>query len=278
MLQRWKMSKPLITILTVNYKTADFIDLMLYSFKKLTKNSYKVLICDNYTSDKEVVKLAKVAQKYDNVEVIFRKQTQFGSMGHAEALDLLVSKVQTPYFAIMDSDCVFLIKDWDTVLLSYLDEKTKVIGTTLHKTNEFLKPLDFPLVFAALYETRTFKELNPSFMPGNIKEDKSKDTGWQIRDSYLNNGYEAKVFDTVNTKFFSDTPFGELYCSVYYLENELIASHFGRGSSGGVAKYNNKWWFKIPILSRFIRRYIGLNEMKEWMKICYHIIYKESML
>jgi len=265
-------NRPLITIVTVNYKTADFIELMLYSFLKLTKNNYKVLICDNYSSDQEMVRLAKVVQKYDNVEVIFRKQTSFGSIGHAEAMDLLVSKVTTPYFVTMDSDAIFLKKDWDDVLINRLDDTIKVIGTTLPPTAQNTKPIDFPLVFAVLYETETYHRLNPSFMPGDIKKDKSKDTGWEIREKYLADGFQGFVFDAKNTKESFDTPYEKLYCAVYYLDEMLMASHFGRGSSGGVAKYNNKWWFKIPILSRLIRKGIGLEEKKAWIDKSYQII------
>lgn len=267
-----KNNEQLLTILTVNYKTSDFIDLMLYAFHKLTKNSYKVIICDNYSSEEEVIKITDISKKYNNVEVIFRYQTQKGSIGHAEAMDLLVSKVNTSYFVTMDSDCTFLLKNWDEKLILKLDEKCKVIGTTLHQTKDFLKHLDFPLVFAVLYETETYKKLNPSFMPGDIKEDRSKDTGWEIRKKYIDNEIEGFVFKTVNTKFECDDVFKDMYCSVYYLEDLLIASHFARGSSGGVPKYSNKWFFKIPILSKFIRRYIGLKEKNEWIKICKNIV------
>ena len=271
------MSKPMITILTVNYKTSDFIELMLYSFKRLTYYPYKVIICDNYSSDSEIVKLAKIVQKYNNVDVVFRRQTQFGSIGHAEALDLLVSKVDTPYFVVMDSDCVFLKKDWDKDLIGRIDKKNKVIGTALPPTKENVKPSNFPLVFAVLYEAEVFKKLNPSFMPGNLKQDKAKDTGWEIREKYLNNNLSGEVFESKNTKYSKNTPFDHLYCAVYYLENYLIASHFGRGSSGGVAKYNNKWWFKIPLVSRLIRIYIGFKEKREWINICYKIINNEKL-
>jgi len=270
------VKQPLITILTVNYKTADFIDLMLYAFEKLTFNPYKVIICDNYSSDKEIIRLAKVVQKYLNVEVIFRKQTSFGSIGHAEAMDLLVSKVNTPYFVTMDSDALFLSKHWDRNMILKIDDTIKVIGTTLPPSIKSIKPMDFPLVFAVLYETKTYQELNPSFMPGNIKEDKSKDTGWEIREKYLENNFSSIVFDAQNTRFLYTTPFKKVICAVYYFENKLIVSHFGRGSSGGSAKYQNTLGIKIPIISSFFRKYIGYKEKKEWMKICFNIIHEEK--
>lgn len=269
------MNDKLITILTVNYNTADFIGLMLYSFSKLTSNSYKVLICDNGSKDKEIIKLAQVIQQYKDVEVIFRKQSSFGSIGHAEAMDLLVSKVETKYFVTMDSDALFLLKDWDKYIVSKFSEQIKVVGTTLPPTKYNIKPTDFPLVFAVMYETKVFKELSPSFLPGDMKSDKSKDTGWEIREKYLKNNFSSIVFESKNTKFSFDTPFKNIYCAVYYMDKFLIASHFGRGSSGGVAKYNNKWWFKIPLFSRLIRKYIGLKEKKEWIDTCYKIVDEE---
>ena len=261
-----------ITILTVNYKTSDFIDLMLYAFEKLTKNQYKVVICDNYTSDDEVKRIETLTKKYKNVEAIYRKQTQMGSIGHAEAMDILVSKVDTPYFVTMDADCTFLLKDWDELLINKIDDTIKVIGTTLPKTLKGNKPMDFPLVFAVLYETKTFKELNPSFMPGDLTIDKSKDTGWEIRSKYLSNGFEGKIFNAINTKFDTMTKYENIYCAVYYLDSQLIASHFGRGSSDGVGKYNNKLIFKIPVFSRIVKNHIGKKERKEWIDKSYQIV------
>jgi len=272
-----QQNDPLITILTVNYRTANFIDLMLFSFEKLTKNNYKVIICDNYSTNKEVVQLALVVHKYKNIEVILRKQTEFGSIGHAEAMDLLISKVNTPYFVTMDSDALFLKKNWDDDLISKIDDKVKLIGTTLAPTTNNSKPTDFPLVFAVLYETKIFKELEISFMPKDTLNNPAQDTGWELRGKYISNNYTGEVFKGKNTKFSLDTPFKHLYCAVYYMDNQLMASHFGRGSSGGAAKYNTKWWFKIPFVSKFIRKYIGLKEKKEWIDICYKIIDKEVL-
>jgi hypothetical protein len=265
-----------ITILTVNYKTSDFIDLMLYAFERLTKNTYQVIICDNYTSDKEVLRISLLVKKYKNIEVIYRNQTQAGSIGHAEAMDILVSKVNTPYFITMDSDCIFLLKDWDEILIAKIDNKIKLIGTTSPEGPNNKKPMDFPFVFAVLYETKVFHKLNPSFMPGNMKIDSSKDTGWEIRGKYLSNGYNGLVFKGLNTRFVKDTPYGDMICAVYYMDGELIASHFSRGSSDGVVKYNNRWYFNIPFMSRVFKKIRGINERKRWIKISYSLINMEK--
>jgi len=267
-----KMSKEKLTILTVNYNTSDFVGLILYSLKKLTSNKYKVIICDNGSNNKHLIALINAVKQYDNIEIIFRQQRSAGSIAHGEALDLLVSKVETDYFVVMDSDAVFLKKCWDEILISSLNEKVKVVGSTLPIENANKKPCDFPMVFAALFETATFMKMNASFKPGNLIIDKSEDTGWEIRDKYIKNGYSGITFDSYNTKFTKDAFFNDIYCAVYYYKKDLIASHFARGSSDGVAKYNNKWYFRLPLLSRFIRKYIGKRERREWINKCYEIV------
>ena len=152
-----------------------------------------------------------------------------------------------------------------------LNETVKIICTqiaSLKGTGH--KPDDFPFQFAVFCETETYKKLNISCMPENTT---TKDTCWEWKPKYLDAGYTSKLFYAKNTKEYQDGPFKDVYCAEYYTEyGKLICNHFGRGSSGGVAKYNNKWWFNIPILSRFIRKYIGLKEKKHWIDICTHLI------
>ena len=145
------MNDPLITVVTVNYNTSDFIRLMLYALSRLTLHPYKVMICDNGSKENEISTLKKIAGKYNNVELIFRRQTSIGSIAHGEALDILIEKVDTKYTVIMDSDCTFLIKNWDDILIGRINDEVKIIGTQLH-TNKFPKPDDFPLPFAVLFE------------------------------------------------------------------------------------------------------------------------------
>ena len=262
---------PLITIVTVNYITSDFINLMLYAFENLTRNKYRVIICDNYSSDEEVKKILKVAHNFDNVELIFREQTKVGSIGHAEALDLLISKVTTPYFVTMDSDAVFLLKDWDEILINKLIGSVKLIGSSVPLSSRNSKVKDFPHAYSVMYETKAYKGLNVSFLPKDVRNP-SQDTGWELRQKYLSSDYSGYVFETISTRDNVKTVFNRIYCTVYYLDSKLIASHFGRGGSGGSPKYHTKLIYKIPLISKYIRRYMGLRSKKKWIEMCYMII------
>jgi glycosyltransferase involved in cell wall biosynthesis len=270
------INKPLITILTVNYNTSDFIALMLYSLKKLTRNSYKIIICDNGSSFKDRNYLINIVKKFQNINLIFREQSKAGSIGHAEALDRLIFEVNTPYFAVLDSDALFLLKGWDELLLSKINDKTKCIGTPIVPNP--IKPTDFPLMFATMYETNTFKSLNCSFMPDMENIYQGKDTGWQVREKFLNSGYKGENFNVYNTRHYKKGTFQSVLCSEYYLEGveHIIASHFGRGSSGGVNKYNNRWYFKLPIVNKLFRKLQGKKEKQEWMIIAKKIVDKQK--
>lgn len=258
-----KIDEPLITILITNYNTVDFIKLNLFSIENLIKNSFKVIINDNGSNKNDILELKKLEKEKKYLKVNYRvSKRKEASYAHAEALDILINMVDTKYFVILDSDCTFLMKNWDEYCINELNDKVKVIGTQMASVKGVgHKPNDFPFQFAVFFETKTYKLLNISCMPENLTD---KDTCWQWKPKYLNAGYKSKLFYAKNTKEFQNGPFKSIYCAEYYTENnKLICCHFGRGSSGGVAKYNNKWWFKIPLVSRLIRKYIGFKEKRE---------------
>jgi len=266
-----------ITIITVNFNTSEFIKLMLFALKALTKNQFKVIICDNGSNANQLLTLIKTVQQYDNIELLFRQQSTSGSIAHAEALDILIKKVQTKYTVIMDSDCTFLLNYWDEFLIKQINETTKIIGSSspLKRKGKRIGGGDFPLPFAVFFETCIYKKLNISCMPGDFS--KGQDTCWEWRSKFTNNGYKGKVFITHNTRDFKYGPFEDLTgIEEYYLKPEmLIASHFGRGATGGGAKYFKN--FKIPFFSKYLKKLYGRYERNKWIKKCYEIINKNSI-
>lgn len=263
-----KINHKLITILCVNYNTSDFIEIMLESFAKLTASPYKVIIADNGSTKKHHKKLVEVAQLHDDLQLIFRKQSISGSVGHGEAMDLMLKLVDTPYFVTMDADAVFLTKNWDKKLLSRLNSKVKAIGTQAPGQ----KPKDFPLMFAVLYETRAFNDAGAKFRP-IITEDKILDTGWEIREKFHSLGYNGEVLKFVNTRDNCYGPYKHIKAAQFYMEGDpnIFASHFGRGSSSGLAKIKN-WWRNIPIIGALLARVIALKERRSWIKISKRLI------
>ncbi len=267
------MTGELLTAVIVNYNTSDFIGMSLFTLTKLTKNAYKVIICDNGSRYLDKRKLKKIVNKYDNVELFFRKQSTSGSMGHGEALNLLIEKIDTPYGVVLDADATFLMNEWDDILINQLNNKLKIIGCPTVKNP--IKPSDFPSVYATLFDTKTFKSLKIDMRPKNPKI--GLDTGWEMREKFFESGYQCKVLESRNTREYKEGPFRDLICTEYYLEGygEIFTCHFGRGATLGAAKYyKGTRLFKLLLIP--LIKVKGYTEKKAWLDICKDIVERES--
>lgn len=262
-----------LTILIVNYNAAKFIEVSLFALEKLTKNPFCIFILDNNSSENDVYLLKNIIKNHKNV-FLERKKTQFrGSAAHGAALNYLVKKVETPYFVILDADAIFLKKNWDETLISRINSRVKIVGTQAPVGS--LKPQDFPLMFGALFETKAFQKLDIDFQPKDVKH--YLDTGYEMREKYLNSGLQGEIIEGKTTRNFREGPFRDVLCAEYYFsgDKEIFASHFGRGSSYGLSKYmskKNSWIFRIPVFGYFLARFRGGFEKNKWIKICRRII------
>ncbi|MEK7103918.1 MAG: glycosyltransferase family A protein [Patescibacteria group bacterium] len=268
-----------ITVCIAHHNDTDFILNTLYCLKRLTKNSYQVIIRDNHSKKKNFLKLQKGIVDYRNVELYqapLSARGLQGSMSHGTALNDLVKKIDTPYGAIFDGDCVFLIKDWDEILISKLNDKVKIIGT--QASPGCPKPMDFPLMFAIFFETQTLKKLNIDFRPQDIA--KAQDSGWELREKYLATGFQGELLMAKNTRSYKNGFFADLLgIDEYYLPgiDNIFACHFGRGATSGSAKYKKGTGFiyKIPFISRPLRKMRGRKEIKKWISVCHEIANKQ---
>lgn len=262
---------PHLSILIVNYNTSDFISLILKAIKQLSYYPTKILIADNNSVRSDFKKLKSLEKQYLNL-IIFRLNHNLkGSLAHGNALNFLCSKIETPYFAILDSDATFLFKNWDKILIKQLSNEVKVIGSEPAGN----KPKDFPLMYAILLETKTFKSLNINFKPQNIQA--QQDTGWELREKYLTAGYKGKIIEAKNTRHYKNGPFKQVICAEYYLEGHqsIFASHFGRGATLGAQKYRKgfaRYIYRIPILGKYLLKRKGQKEKEYWIKICLQVI------
>jgi hypothetical protein len=259
----------------VNFNSADFIKLSLYILSKITKYPYKIYILDNGSGNTDYEKLKKICSEHKNIILERTKTDLKGSIAHGTALNYLVTKVDTPYFSILDADATWLKNNWDEILINRLNDEIKVIGTQPYGD----KPKDFPLMFAILFETATFNSLNIDFRPKDVSQ--YQDTGHELREKYLSAGYKGEVIYIRNTREFHEGPFKNLIVAEYYLSEQkgVFASHFGRGSTGGIAKYRGGQSigliYKIPFISFPLRYIRGHLEKKRWIKICKRIVEQE---
>lgn len=243
---------------------------MLETLEKLTFFPYEVIICDNGSITSDLFLLKNAVKNRDNVCIFYRQQTQKGSIGHAEALDLISSKVKTNYFAVIDADAVFLVKNWDRILIECLTDTIKAVGTQAAGG----KIQDFPQAYAVVFETATFRNLQCSFSPGQgAVIDPHRDVGWTIREKFNAASLRGEVLLLRNTRNWKDGPFRELTCGEFYLNgvDHIFASHFGRGSTLGAAKRRGIWTH-IPIFRRIIASSIGARERDLWIRTARKIV------
>lgn len=281
------MEKPLITICTVTHtiKEFEFIQMMLFSFEKLTFNKYKVIIRDNNSNPKYFKKLKNFidSKKYSNVE-LFRVETKLhGSDAHGDALNELVSKIDTPFGVIMDSDAIFLCKNWDQILINKINTSIPIFGSQADVLGP--KPKDFPLMFAVMFKTDILKDLQIDFRPRDLS--KFEDTGWELRDKFLSKGLQGGLLYDFNTRLYKKGPFANIVCSEYYLSEDpvndnIFACHFGRGSSPkskNLVKINAGSNIFLRIINKSLSFFNFLKwkkDKKVWLEICKKIINEQS--
>lgn len=277
------MQKTLVTICMAHRNAADFVALMIYAFDKLSMYSYKVIIRDNSSSDKEYKKLQKLVKEYSHIDIhLYEHATELrGSSAHGEALNELVGRIDTEYGVIMDTDVTFLKKGWDQILINKLSPEIPIYGTQPDSNGP--KPKDFPLMFGVLFKTDILKSLNIDWRTKDMN--KLQDVGWELREKYFGAGLKGGLLYDFNTRTFKKGPFADLVCSEYYLdsvgESQIFASHFGRGSNPNYKnlvriKSNNifiKLLNRILLLPNYIRWVI---DKKKWLQISKKIIDAES--
>jgi hypothetical protein len=276
------MDKPKITICTVNFNSSQFIELMLFAIEKLTHNSYKVIIRDNNSKLSDYKKLKKIVGKYNRVS-LYRVETDLkGSIAHGEALNDLVSKIDTEYGVILDADATFLVKDWDDILINKLSESIPIFGTQADDSGK--KPMDFPLMFALIFKTDTLKKIDIDFRPKNINL--GQDTGFELREKYQKADLSGGLLYGFNTREYKNGPFANVVCTEYYLSKdgngEIFATHFGRGSSPKakrLVRFTRSTNIFIRIINRLIRPFntnLWKTEKKHWIKTVKEIIEKQN--
>lgn len=266
----------LITICITHFNDVDFILNTLYCLKHLTKNPYRVVIRDNNSKKRNYLKLKEGIKGYENVEFYrvenFKLKGINGSLAHGTALNDLTGRIDTPYGVIFDADFTFLMKNWDEILISRLNNKVKIIGTQISRKGVE----DFPFMVGILFETETFKRLQVDFRPGDLS--KGQDTGWELRGKYLEAGFQGKIIELKNTRFFKGGPFRRfLGVGEYYLDgnySNIFGSHFARGSFLGAPKYvkGTCFLYRLPVMGKFLRKQRGKKDKKKWIAICHQIV------
>ena len=141
------MSKPLVTILLPNYKTAVLTKLCLRLLKKYTDLKLAtVIVIDNDSQDDSLDYLRSLSW----ITLIERKADvcEAPAQAHAKALDLALDQVETRYVLSIHTDTLVKRPDWLSFLLSHLEKNPNAAGVGSWKLESkpfwrnFLKKLE----------------------------------------------------------------------------------------------------------------------------------------
>lgn len=129
------MNNPKVSIIFVNYKTAQMTADAINSVKEKTKDvTYEIIVVDNSCDETEFNKLTQCIND-TNIKIIDAKE----NLGFGKANNLGVSYASGEYLFFLNTDTL-LINDAISILAKYLDEHSNVgiVGGNLYKKD--LKP------------------------------------------------------------------------------------------------------------------------------------------
>ncbi len=90
----------MISVITVNYKTADYLCIMLESLFKNNKGNFEVFVVNNDTEDN----LDLLVSKYSKVKFINTEK----NLGFAGACNIAIKKAKGDYVLLVNPDIVFI--------------------------------------------------------------------------------------------------------------------------------------------------------------------------
>jgi glycosyltransferase involved in cell wall biosynthesis len=105
-----------LTIIIPTYNSAEYINQTLKCLNRQTSDDFKVVLIDDHSTDETLDLIKKFAWK-KNISVIDKPKRI--TKGAAASLNYLFPRIDTPYLALIDSDC-YLKANWVEKVLEKL--------------------------------------------------------------------------------------------------------------------------------------------------------------
>tara|TARA_Y100000592_G_scaffold16485_1_gene24519 strand:+ start:8247 stop:9068 length:822 start_codon:yes stop_codon:yes gene_type:complete len=202
----------------------------------------------------EYIPMAKQIKSKYKIEVFDCISPGEFSMGHGEALDLLMEHVDAEHCLVTDCDIVYLNQHWEKLMLEKIKGNIAIVGSQYdpNRKGEPKKYQNFPNVVTSIFKTQIIKDCNISFKPeenakriidinsenqhvyGNDPGMKlDLDTGWQLCHNLKTNGYDGipmplrRKSAGQECQFLEEGTRGE----EHWLDEMVLSSHAGRSYS-----------------------------------------------
>jgi len=201
-----------ITIISCNYHSKRFAELLIKSVKVFSDKSHKIIIMDN-SNEQEIFTC-------EDYQVIKPEK----NMGHGGGLDFLIDNyVNTEYTLVMDIDAHILRKEYDIEFLTILKNKPNI--GLIAPYRGLYKPIHPGVMF---FRTEDFKNKIP-LKPFNINVDNyppvQMDVG-QLAPIALNQIYHK---ETLTLKY-NNPIYQEVHGATWFLNGKETFYHFGYGT------------------------------------------------
>ncbi len=118
---------PMVSILIPHYKTLDLTKLCLRSIRKYSDaDKIKIFVIDNGSKDESTEYLKTIPW----IELIERDvdENESPAESHSNALDLALSKVETPYVLSIHTDTIVCHPEWLNFLLEEIEAEDDIAG------------------------------------------------------------------------------------------------------------------------------------------------------
>jgi len=227
------------TIGMVNYKTLPYLGYqlkILYEFND--PREFKLVIVDNsYPSQKkELEEIIAPYASYNNVEIVPHTPTYDkdlkGSLDHAEGLNIVLDKADTPYLLVHDPDFFWVKKNYLKFFESKILQGFLVVGAPYLIMVKIGKP-NFPAAFGCAFSTHLVKKNNLNFDIGkNLIEvgKEHKDVGWKMREFFSSKPFISFIQKSADITGIFGAHSYAVHSVEYFYNKEKIAYHLFRGS------------------------------------------------
>lgn len=204
----------LISIVTVNYNSYDFIKAMIESLKLFASRPYELIIVDNSNQGIEYID----TNQYGPLTQIVLQR----NLGHGCGLNIGSRIATSPYIFFLDADCHFLRPGWEDAWLDLIKDADVVAGRGVP-----VKPLRPSCTFLRKEIAQFYDWRDTPHYDGHINTPDGLDVA--IR------AYYQMVDDGVKIKFIDATPsgqnrYGTLTGEEWMIDNEAYVYHHWHGT------------------------------------------------
>ena len=251
-----KISKPLVSILVINFNNSKYIEECINSLKSQTYNNIEIIFYDDNSKDNSL----KIIRRFKNIKIISnRSQTKFGSLNQINGFKKSFKMSKGDIIFFLDSDDFFKKNKVQKIVNHFLNNKTKKIV------------FDFPIIK---------KRTKEKFVENKINLFKTY-WGYIHPTSCISfrSGYLKKLLKKLSNDKFTDIWMDlrillySKYENEYNIVNENLTFYrqFDGNVSSKFSKFSKSWWKRREQAHEYFLSFTKKNNIEVSKNIDFYI-------